>query len=527
MRNRHLASMIRPLALAMLISAFAPTSQAQTLTYRFDGVITNAQSVAAPWTGVVQGSFIIINIEVDATAQPIPLLPGQAAYDATNSISINIGGTTVNAGSAPGPDLTIGNDFMNVTDCEDFVTFRPGPAIGWDTELRVNLSASGPFGSCPELFSDVSMPYLVSPPDFDTTTFTLVNAAGGLTDLTGVLISGSVTVRGNDDCGNAAVLPSTFAETAYDATGATTDGVDATGFCNYGDFGDDQNHNDVWFSYTPDVGGCTYISTLGLAGEDTRLAIYEGHNCPDDPARIIACADDELQPTEFPFEAGLDVDLIAGTTYTVRLGMYGNGASSVPAGAGTLRIAQGPGADINSGGTNPGAPGCSPFASVCNGNGGDQMGCTDCPCMNNAAQGIIGGCLNSSGLGSRLIASGDPSVSLPMASPDDLRFEATNGPANQLFILNAGDALAPGNPCKPLFRTRFGRWRFCVRRVAVRDRQHAAQRRSRSGLSMAKSVSPIPVGVAVIIHPVASRSSLVTPREPRNSSRAFTATARP
>ena len=93
----------------------------------------------------------------------------------------------------------------------------------------------------------------------------------------------------------------------------------------------------------------------------------------------------------------------------------------------------------------------SPFAGICNGDGGDQMGCTDCPCMNNAPAGTVGGCLNSSGTGSRLMVSGDPSVSLPMASVDDLRFSATNGPPNQLFILNSGDALAPADPMNPCF----------------------------------------------------------------------------
>ena len=55
----------------------------------------------------------------------------------------------------------------------------------------------------------------------------------------------------------------------------------------------------------------------------------------------------------------------------------------------------------------------SEFPDQCNGDGGDQMGCTDCPCTNNAPQGTIGGCLNSAGTASRLIGTGDPSLSLP------------------------------------------------------------------------------------------------------------------
>ena len=44
------------------------------------------------------------------------------------------------------------------------------------------------------------------------------------------------------------------------------------------------------------------------------------------------------------------------------------------------------------------------------------MGCTNCPCGNNMISGNIGGCLHSAsagngGLGSRLLADGDPSFS--------------------------------------------------------------------------------------------------------------------
>ena len=96
------------------------------------------------------------------------------------------------------------------------------------------------------------------------------------------------------------------------------------------------------------------------------------------------------------------------------------------------------------------------FLEFCFGDGGDQLGCTDCPCFNNAPMGSGGGCLNSSGTGSQLLVSGDPSVSLPVPFDDDLRFRATNGPAFQLFILNSGDALAPGNPLNPCFGTGSG-----------------------------------------------------------------------
>ncbi len=91
------------------------------------------------------------------------------------------------------------------------------------------------------------------------------------------------------------------------------------------------------------------------------------------------------------------------------------------------------------------------FISHCNGDGGDQMGCTNCPCGNNATPGSVGGCLNSAGTGARLRASGDTSVSLPSGITTDLRFGITGAPGNAFCILNSGDAVAPGNAANPCF----------------------------------------------------------------------------
>ncbi len=254
-----------------------------------------------------------------------------------------------------------------------------------------------------------------------------------------------------DSCASPIALSSSFAVTAYDATGATTDGQALDGFCDYGDFGDEQCHNDIWFTYTPNVGGCTYISTLGLAGYDTRLAVYNSTACQPAQSSVLACVDDEEIPTATPFEAGLDVTLTAGQTYMIRLGTYSAGTA---AGAGSIRIAPGPVADGNNGGANVGAPGCtidSPFAEFCHGDGGDQAGCTNCPCGNNAPAGTQGGCRNSAGTSAQLIASGDTSVSLPFAVDTDLRFGLTGAPAGAFCILNSGNGVAPTNAANPCF----------------------------------------------------------------------------
>ena len=91
------------------------------------------------------------------------------------------------------------------------------------------------------------------------------------------------------------------------------------------------------------------------------------------------------------------------------------------------------------------------YDSFCDGDGGNLMGCTNCPCGNNLSAGSAGGCMNSSGTGAHLAASGDPSVSLPMGSSADLRVELTGAPASAFCILNSGDAIAPGNAANPCF----------------------------------------------------------------------------
>ena len=84
----------------------------------------------------------------------------------------------------------------------------------------------------------------------------------------------------------------------------------------------------------------------------------------------------------------------------------------------------------------------------CNGDGGDQAGCADCPCANDAAPGTVGGCLNSASRSARLLCSGAAS-----ATSDTLRFELQGAPALAFSILTAGDALAPTGMANPCFGT--------------------------------------------------------------------------
>ena len=87
-------------------------------------------------------------------------------------------------------------------------------------------------------------------------------------------------------------------------------------------------------------------------------------------------------------------------------------------------------------------------SSSCDGDGGDQMGCTFCPCGNDAPSGTSGGCLNSSGASARLVTRGTPSV-----SAGDLRLEMSGGVAGSFAVLTSGASIAPQNPQNPCFGT--------------------------------------------------------------------------
>lgn len=88
---------------------------------------------------------------------------------------------------------------------------------------------------------------------------------------------------------------------------------------------------------------------------------------------------------------------------------------------------------------------------LCSGDGGDQLGCTNCPCGNNAPQGTVGGCLNSAATSARLEIVGSPSVSLTVGAANDLRISLTGTVPFSFCLLRSGDQVAPGNPINPCF----------------------------------------------------------------------------
>lgn len=89
--------------------------------------------------------------------------------------------------------------------------------------------------------------------------------------------------------------------------------------------------------------------------------------------------------------------------------------------------------------------------SHCIGNGGDQLGCTACPCGNDAPPESFGGCLNSSGSSTRLGVWGSRSVSLPPGQRIDLRVMLRGAPPSSMCLLVSADTTAPVNGANPCF----------------------------------------------------------------------------
>lgn len=127
---------------------------------------------------------------------------------------------------------------------------------------------------------------------------------------------------GNDNCADCEPIagPGVF---AFDNSAASTDGP-AHGLCL--SFSEDQIENDVWFCWTADCDGIVNVSTCGLTGVDTRIAVYNGLTCPTDDSTIIACNDDScgLQST-------VGFTAVSGNSYLIRIGNYPGAAPGVGA----------------------------------------------------------------------------------------------------------------------------------------------------------------------------------------------------
>jgi len=120
--------------------------------------------------------------------------------------------------------------------------------------------------------------------------------------------------------------------TPFDTSFATTDDIPLlAGVCFLDPPEDNQIYNDIWYRYTATANGTVTVSTCGLAGFDTRLAVYQGVDCPAPGSLSLVACDDNgsgcgAGNSELVFEA------VDGQEYLIRVG------SAAPDVAGTGEI---------------------------------------------------------------------------------------------------------------------------------------------------------------------------------------------
>ena len=127
------------------------------------------------------------------------------------------------------------------------------------------------------------------------------------------LCASLVSAQGSDACATAQALPGNGTY-PFDLTLATTDGLPDPA-CTF--FGLSDITNDVWFTWTAAAAGRMRVETCTFTGVDTKMAVYAG-GCA---GTVVACNDDSCG-----LQSLLEFDAVAGTTYTIRLGVYPNAA---------------------------------------------------------------------------------------------------------------------------------------------------------------------------------------------------------
>ncbi len=131
-----------------------------------------------------------------------------------------------------------------------------------------------------------------------------------------LLVEACQSNPGRDSCEEAHVLCDGTAR--FDTIDATTDGL-PDGICS--SFGDDQVRADIWYDYTATCSGTLTVSTCNSANFDTKIAVYDGCQCPT--AAILGCNDDH---GGCQFTSSVSVPVLVGNCYKIRIGGF-NGAT--------------------------------------------------------------------------------------------------------------------------------------------------------------------------------------------------------
>lgn len=138
----------------------------------------------------------------------------------------------------------------------------------------------------------------------------------------------------SDLCSNAVPIVGTGAF-AFDNTLATTDGpTEIT--CSEQVF-NTGNHitNDVWFCWTAPCDGSVTIDTCGGTTVDTKIAVYNGCECPAGNANLVGCDNDDCN-----FQSSTTFTAAAGQAYLIQIGTpFINTGAQLHGGPGVFHIA--------------------------------------------------------------------------------------------------------------------------------------------------------------------------------------------
>lgn len=174
----------------------------------------------------------------------------------------------------------------------------------------------------------LASPITAGRPDFQVIILRAAGGAGSASLSYQVRIT--AVPSSNDTCRFA--TPIGLGATAFNSTGATTDGLPHPGACNF--FGNPSVVNDLWYTYTAQTAGLLTVSTCG-SEFDTELNVYRSITCPGTDATLLACNDDSAGCGFGSNQSQLSLTVAAGQTYLIRVGGYDGGFF---AGPGTLTL---------------------------------------------------------------------------------------------------------------------------------------------------------------------------------------------
>lgn len=121
----------------------------------------------------------------------------------------------------------------------------------------------------------------------------------------------------NDDCANAS-SSSTEGQIFFENATATLDGPFNTE-CLFE--GQSQIDHDEWICWTSPCDGEVFVRTCGETDVDTKLAVYDGCDCPPAVESLLECNDD-LCATDLGLQSMIVFNAVQGNSYLLRVGTF-------------------------------------------------------------------------------------------------------------------------------------------------------------------------------------------------------------